>query len=393
MHKYRETVEIGMDERTHPWSATRFDVHERIRDCRETGDGVLATVVGVEGSAYRRPGAKLVVEAGRHVGAITAGCLEGPLLDLARDVQETGVPRVETFDLTDDNKWGIGLGCNGVLDVLLEPIDDSLDHTLSELDSKRPVTVVTVLDDAGDTVNTGNRVTLTKDGSVHSEHKRGGFPEELIEQIQTAASDALDAGHSTLARGTVDGESVQVFIDGLDPVPDLVLFGSQNDIQPVSRLAKRAGFRVVVASGRGARSETSEFPSAHVVESVRAPDLASVIDADAHTSVVLMSHNFIDDRLALESLLADTEVPYIGLMGPRKRFQRMREELADEGTELTRDDLDRISTPIGLDLGGGEPVEIAMSIVSEVLTVTNGRAGGRLSDSEGPIHPRVEQTQ
>lgn len=382
-----------MDERADPWSATRFDVHERIRDCRDAGAGVLATVVDVEGSAYRRPGAKLVVEAGGHVGAITAGCLEGPLLDLASDVEETGTPRVETFDLTDDDEWGIGLGCNGVIDVLLEPIDDSLDPALAALDAKRAVSVLTVVESDAPGVDVGDRTTLTEDGAVDTTQNRTALPDELLKQIRSAAMDARDSGRSTVVEGSVDGETVRVFVDVLEPVHDLVLFGSQNDVQPVSRLAREVGFRVVVASGRGARSDATEFPYAHEVTSVRAPDLAAVVDADAHTSVVLMSHNFIDDRLALESLLSDSAVPYIGLMGPRKRFERMREELAEEGTELTRADLDRISTPVGLDLGGGEPVEIGLSIVSEVLAVTNGCSGGRLSESEGPIHLRVEPTQ
>ncbi len=106
-----------------------------------------------------------------------------------------------------------------------------------------------------------------------------------------------------------------------------------------------------------------------------------------------MSHNFVEDRLALESLLDDSEVPYIGLMGPRKRFEEMRAEFEEEGTQLSRDDLERIATPVGLDLGGGEPVEIAMSIVSEVLAESNDRQGGRLRDSEGTIHPRIDPTQ
>jgi xanthine dehydrogenase accessory factor len=101
-----------------------------------------------------------------------------------------------------------------------------------------------------------------------------------------------------------------------------------------------------------------------------------------------MSHNFLDDRLALESLL-DTDVPHIGLMGPRKRFERMRDEMADEGTALTDDQLARLSTPVGLDLGGGEPIQIAMSIVSEALAVHNDKSGGRLRDKEGPIHERA----
>ena len=102
-----------------------------------------------------------------------------------------------------------------------------------------------------------------------------------------------------------------------------------------------------------------------------------------------MSHNLLDDTLALESVLTDTSVPYVGLMGPRERFDEIRETLAEDGTELTREQIARVSTPVGLDLGGGTPMQIALSIVSEVLAVSNGRSSGRLRDREGPIHERA----
>lgn len=377
-----------METKADPWSATRFDVHRRLRELRATDrEGVLATVVDVEGSAYRRPGAKLVIDDASKLGAITAGCLEGPLLDLAERVRETGDPLVETFDLTDDEEWGIGLGCNGVIDILVEPIDDSLDSILAELENKRPGTVVTVVESSDETVPLGARSTVTSEGTVVTPSDRPAVPDPVVEAV-------LDQAHATPAERTagveavtVDDRTVRVFVDGMTPIQDLVLFGNQNDIHPVSRLASQVGFRVIVASARGAKSDEDEFPYADEVRAVRAPDLASAVDEADYTSVVLMSHNFIDDRLALESLLAETDVPYIGLMGPRKRFERMREELAEEGVELDEAALRRIATPVGLDLGGGEPVEIATSIVGEVLAVTNGRPGGRLRDTAEPIHP------
>lgn len=381
-----------MTARADPWSATRLDIHERLRSLIDTGTGVLATVVDVEGSAYRRPGAKLVVDGEDQLGAITAGCLEDPLIDLAADVQESGEPRVETFDLTNDEEWGLGLGCNGVIDILLEPVDATLQRTLNEAAAKRPATLLTVVRSDSTTLPVGSRVTVTEDGSVASPGERKAIPDDIVDQLGQSVETAVSNGTSTLAHATIEGTNVSVFVDGIDPVHDLVLFGNQNDIHPVARIARQVGFQVIVASGRGAKSSTDEFPDAHEVRSVRAPELAACIDGNEYTSVVLMSHNFIDDRLALESLLADTDVPYIGLMGPRKRFEEMRDELEADGTPLTREDLDRIATPVGLDLGGGEPVEIALSIVSEVLADSNGRQGGRLRDIEGSIHPRVDRT-
>jgi xanthine dehydrogenase accessory factor len=185
-----------------------------------------------------------------------------------------------------------------------------------------------------------------------------------------------------------DTGKVTVFVDWLSPAPDLLLFGNQNDIHPVSRIGREAGFRVTVASARGAKADAEQFPDAHRVWTTRPPEIVDAIDDPERTYTVVMSHNFIDDRLALESLL-DTQVPYIGLMGPRERFEEMREEMAENGRTLTDDELARIATPVGLDLGGGEPIQIALSIVSEALAVHNGREGGRLKTREGPIHTRL----
>lgn len=381
-----------MTEGADPWSATRLDIHERLRSLTDTRTGVLATIVDVEGSAFRRPGAKLVVDGNDQLGAVTAGCLEEPLLDLAADVQEAGQPRVETFDLTDDEEWGLGLGCNGVIDILLEPVDTTLERVLDEVAAKRPAALLTVVHTDSPDIPVGSRATVTEDGSIVNPGDRAAIPDDIVDQLGPTVDAAVSDGTSTLAHATVDGGNVSVFVDGIEPVHDLVLFGNQNDIHPVARIARQVGFRVIVASGRGAKSSPDTFPHAHEVRSVRAPELAASIDGDEYTSVVLMSHNFVDDRLALESLLTDTDVPYIGLMGPRKRFAEMRDELEAEGTPLARDDLDRIATPVGLDLGSGEPVEIAVSIVSEVLAVSNGRQGGRLRDIEGSIHPRIDRS-
>jgi xanthine dehydrogenase accessory factor len=147
---------------------------------------------------------------------------------------------------------------------------------------------------------------------------------------------------------------------------------------------------VTVASARGARADPDQFPNAHRVEGVRAPNVHEVVEAPERTYVVLMSHNLTDDALALESLLKETTVPYVGLMGPRERFEEVREEAAATGTTFTGGELERVSTPVGLDLGGGEPAQIALSIVGEAMAVANGRDGGRLKDREGPIHRRVD---
>ena len=386
------------DEERAGWEATRADVARRLRAClADDRPAASAVITDVEGSAYRRPGARLVVTPEASLGAITAGCLEGPVAEAARAAIDDAEPSTETYDLTDDDDdtWGMGLGCNGVVDVLLDPVDASLEPALDAMARKERAVVVTVLSVDGDAaVAPGDRTTVLEDGSVAPERAladtgRQPVPAALLDAVEAAVdSPTLDAlSSSTTVSVSFDGATVSVFCDRFEPLPTLLLFGSQGDVRPVTRFARETGFHVEVVTGRGAKAESGRFPAADAVRSVRAPDLAEAVEAPEHTYVVLMSHNFLDDRLALSSVL-ETAVPYVGLMGPRKRFEEMRDTLAEEGEALSATDLECISAPVGLDLGGDEPTQIAMSVVAEVLAAVNDRDGGRLSVSEGPIHGR-----
>lgn len=373
-----------------PWSVSEAALYHQCR--RRFADDeptVLATIVNVEGSAYRRPGAKMLISPGEEsLGAITAGCLEGPVVDVASQVLEEGQPRIETFDLMDDSEWGLGLGCNGIIDILLEPVDRSIDDALDSLESRNPVTLLTAAESNDADVSVGDRTIVNASGNQIGTSDRKPLPTDLVDDLKSSITDLRRSGGSTSIERSTDRGSVTVFVDYLEPIPRLLLFGSQNDIQPVSRIGRDAGFEVIIASSRGAQSSADDFPHAHDVLVTHPTNIAD--HADELTYAVLMSHNLIDDRLALESLLTGSNVPYIGLMGPRERFEEIREGLTVEGTTLTEDQLERISTPVGLDLGGGEPVQIALSIVSEALAVYNDCAGGRLKNKEGPIHERVD---
>ena len=378
-------------DRDDPWSVTDRDLHDQLGALRDAdATAAIATVVGVEGSAYRRPGAKLLApEDEDTLGAITAGCLEGPVADLAADARDSGDVAVETYDLVDDDAWGLGVGCNGVIDVLVEPLDDSLDPLLDALDDRETATVCTVVASEDDGVPVGARSVLGADGEVRSGDDRARVPTDAVDELRDAASEATGSRRVTVDREAGD---LDVFVDPVEPAPDLVLFGAQNDVHAVARFAREAGFRVTVATARGARADDDAFPHAHRVVATRPNQVADAIDAPDRTGVVVMSHNFVDDRLALEHLLTETGVPYVGLMGPRERFEEMREAFAEEGTTLSAGELDRVSTPVGLDLGDGSPTGIAVSIVSEALAAANGASGGRLSEKEGPIHGRLDPT-
>lgn len=375
----------------HDWDVSERDVFDAMRTLRSTGDeAAVATIVDVEGSAYRRPGAKMVVEAGGGGrGQITAGCIEDEVLELVDEVLAAGEPRVETYDLMeDDDVWGLGLGCNGIIDVLVEPLDASIDPLIDAIEHGEPIGVITVTE------------SVTEDGTElpvgARAYYRGGeiveadatIPDWLLAEVQKPAALLVEQANADLVRIQHGTASAEVFIDGIQPAPRLVVIGSGHDVGPVVELGKKNGFRVEVVGFRGAVDLESRFPAADSLQSTRAIDLGDAIELDEQTYAVVMSHNFIDDQVALEQLI-DAGVPYIGLMGPRDRFEEMREGLEQEGRTFDPQELDRIYTPVGLDLGAGSPYGIATSIVAEALAVHNDRKPVHLTEREGPIHERA----
>lgn len=374
------------------WSVPEQDVIDTARRVIETDvSAVLATIVDVEGSAYRRPGAKMVIpDDGQSIGSITAGCLEDEVYDLAQDVLADGSSRVESYDLTgDDDVWGLGVGCNGVIDVLLEPLGEDYRPVTEAVTVNAHMAVCTVLRSDDPAVAVGDRVYFDRDGSNVC---GDAWPERLANEIHEPAVQLAESGNAqTVTVETFYGEN-DVFIDGVSPPPELVVLGTGHDVGPVVELAKKNDFQVTVVGFRGVATTPERFPHADRVRTSSPASLQENHEFDQDTYVVVMSHNFVDDRLALDELLA-TPVPYIGLMGPRKRFQEMQEEFAKEGRRFSPEELDRIYTPAGLNLGGGTPYQIAHSIIAEVLAVHNDRTPQHLKSRKGHIHDRVKATE
>jgi xanthine dehydrogenase accessory factor len=350
------------------------------------GRGVLATIIDVEGSAYRRPGAKMVIpESGAGVGHITAGCLEDEVQAIAGEVLAAGEPRIETYDLrpdAEDDVWGLGVGCNGVLDILLEPIDESYRAVVDAFDDDRDIGVVTVVE-ADNEEAVGTRAYYdAADGSLSPGE---GFPEELVDRMHDAVADLAVQGRARAFE--LDG--MTVFVDGIAAPPDLVVLGTGHDIGPIIELGAQTGFRITVLGFRGTSATQERFPAADDVRSTSPARLHEAFDFDANTYVVVATHNYVDDRISVDELL-QTDAPYVGLMGPHERFEKMLEDFAEEGREFSDAELNRLYTPVGLNLGGGSPHQIALSIVSEALAVSNGRDPDHLRNREGTIHDRVE---
>src|SRR5712691_6997186 len=364
------------------------DVLAAIESLSEKGERMpLATIVAVRGSTYRRPGARLLVpEDGAPIGNLSGGCLEADVADVARVVMEEGRPRLAGWDLTadDDAVWGLGLGCNGAIEVFIEPAEKAAEVAGAlrlALQEERPISVVTVLESGREGVEAGARVVVRPDGSVDGSLG----DDEVHDAAVTAARERLAVERSEIR--TLPG-GVRAFVEVLEPPLRLLVCGAGHDAAPLVRAAAGLGWRPVVVDDRPGFLNAERFPEAAGFVAVEAPEKVAVeAPIDDRTFTVVMTHNLLRDKEYLRALLG-SPAAYIGMLGPGARTQRLLMELADEGIDLTSDDRVRIHGPAGLDVGAEGPEEIAESIVAEIVAVKRGRSGGFLKERPGPIHDR-----
>ena len=347
----------------------------------------LATIVAVRGSTYRRPGARLLVpEEGAPVGNISGGCLEGDVADMARVVMEEGRARLAGWDLTadDDAVWGLGLGCNGAIEVFIEPADKAAEVAgalRAALNDERPISVVTVVESSHTGVDPGARLVVRPGGASD-----GSLGDAAVDASAEQAAKELLREERSEVRDLADG--VRAFVEVLDPPLRLVVCGAGHDAIPLVRAASVLGWNVTVVDDRPAFLTRARFPEARGFVAVDEPSAAAkAAGVDERTFSLVMTHNFLKDKEYVRSLLG-SPAAYIGMLGPGARTERLLMELRDEGVEITETDRDRIHGPAGLDLGGEGPEEIAQAIVAEIVAVKRRRAGGFLRDRPGPIHDR-----
>jgi xanthine dehydrogenase accessory factor len=350
----------------------------------------LATVVKVRGSSYRSPGARmLITDDGKWVGSISGGCLEGDALRKARQVMTSGQPMTVTYDTREESNQnlGIGLGCNGVIDVLIEPLDHrELTNTISMfkeiMTNNQPVAIATIFSGT-DPHDVGKKILCGENISVPVELENA----VICASIQHDLENVFKTKKSE-ARKYQDGEiTVEVFLELIQPTVSLILFGGGFDARPVSHLAKSLGWNVTVTDECVAHIAPIFFPKADNLSLCNRQFIDRDFKITEYTACVLMSHNYEYDRDVLRKLIK-TDTPYIGILGPRKRFDKMIEEFSKEGVSLSHIDHHRIHSPIGLDIGAEAADEIAVSIVAEIQGKFSNRSGGFLKYRSGPIHQR-----
>ena len=341
---------------------------------QQSKQAALATVVHVDGSSYRRPGARmLVTEDGELTGAISGGCLEGDALYKALFAMHQKKNMLVTYDTTDDDdaKLGMGLGCNGIIQVLIEPIDPAdvanpIELLKKVISKRKDAALVTLFSLENRRITQPGTCMLCTDEKILSHNSLDSFLKSIMED---EARQALSDQSSSFKKYTSESYNVTAYIEFIKPVVSLVICGAGNDVVPLAQMAVILGWQTtIVDDGRDKNTKETRLQSSCQLLITKPEKVLSQIDIDDQTVFVLITHNYNYD-LAMLRQLVQKDITYIGLLGPRKKLERMLEELEQEGIHLTEKQLSVIYCPTGLNIGAETPEEIALSILSEIKAV------------------------
>ena len=373
-----------------------------MHQCDDGESTVLATIVEVSGSSYRRPGAMmLLTQENQRCGMISGGCLEKNLALRAWDLTENG-SRVVAYDTRgrlQQPAGEFGAGCEGVVYVLLERLTpenwllDLLNSIVLDRQPRRTATVFRLTASAADTagVHVGRRFFENRSGKDDDGFASGQLPSDAAVQTIRFHLNRNDWETETfsLRLQIEQDESIDILFETKAPIPRLVVFGAGDDALPLVAIAQAAGWDTLVWDKRSTLLSPTRFPSprsSHLPsagKTVCSPARDAIVDRmrlTAADAVVLMTHDLNDDATLL-SQLVEQPVSYIGLLGPKRRTAKVVEELYRRGALPDNETLAKVRTPIGLDIGADGPEEIAIAILAEIISHRNGRAGG-------PLHAR-----
>lgn len=352
----------------------------------------LATVVHLEGSSYRRPGARmLIADNGQLTGAISGGCLEGDALRKALLAMAEQKPNLVTYDTMDDDdaKFGVGLGCNGIIQVLIEPIDANEPNNpiqlLEEIVRKRQQAVLVTLFSLQQKKSTqqGTCILLKEDGTILEKNNHLQLQDILLAD----ATAAMENKQSVFKNYVTPQKEVTAFIEMIQPALSLIVIGAGNDVIPLTKMADILGWETTVIDGRAANANKDRFETACKIIVAKPENVLSQISIDRQTVFLLMTHNFNYDKAMLKELI-QRDIVYIGMLGPIKKLERIIHEFKEEGLDLNEQQRAVIHSPVGLDIGAETPEEIALSIVAEIKAALAGKNGKPLKEFSTTIHSR-----
>jgi xanthine/CO dehydrogenase XdhC/CoxF family maturation factor len=355
----------------------------------------LAAVVHLDGSSYRRPGARmLVTDEGELTGAISGGCLEGDALRKALLVLSQQQSKLVTYDTSDeeDATIGIQLGCAGIIQVLFEPIKavdpDNPIQLLRKAVAIRQKSVLVTLFSLENklTEQPGTCLLMEANGNISG---RIPYPPELESFILEDVRAAMVAEQSSFKQFVANDFNVTAFIEFLQPAVSLVVIGAGNDAIPMMQLGDMVGWDVRVVDGRNTHAKPERFASACQILVSKPEKVLEQIPIDNQTVFVMMTHNYNYDLAMLKALLP-LKVPYIGMLGPKKKLDRMIDELRADGMEITDEMMEKVYGPVGLEIGAETAEEISLSIIAEIQAILNGKEGGLLRRKVDVIHARDE---
>lgn len=358
----------------------------------------LATVVTVYGSSYRRPGARMLISHdGQITGTISGGCLEGDALKRARYIMLKNQADVIIYDSTDRNEdlsFGAQLGCQGKIEIFIEPVDaldpeNVLETLRKAIRLNEPVIFAYVIsaERAGkprSAIFSAADLTGRDTSSMLS-----GIDPEMLSAANTLLLDdmrwVLESGSPMNKNYTLNNKSCRVFIQLLRPTPRLSIYGAGNDVQPLSRMASGMGWDVFIVDGRLAQAKSVRFPEAESVQVVAVDEFVGFTPQAGYA--VLMSHNYNYDLAVLDILYMRDDISYIGILGPRQKTNFLLNDLT-KNRLLQTSFLTKVHGPVGLDLGAETPEEIALSVMAELLALEKGHSGNALKLLDRPIHHR-----
>lgn len=350
---------------------------------------MLATVIELRGSGYRLPGARMLITAdGDAVGTVSGGCLEADLTERAKRVLRSGRSEVFTYDTTaeEDSVFSLNMGCRGVMRVLLEAVDleSPIVNALRRVRETRTPMASAVLV-GGDGSAVGSRIFLS-DGAG----REAADPDDLRGRFPTLYPDLLTFFGSSSSYEAIrydsEGGFREFVFEMIVPPVRLAILGAGADAVPLADAAWSLGWQVEVYDHRPAFLDRERFANSDKIN-LTGRDAPLEIAADGMTAIVLMNHNYERDKAALPRALK-TDAFYVGALGPKKRTQQILDELKEAGAIFEIDQLSRLRSPAGLDIGGDSPETIAISIIAEIQSVLKKRSGGPLKDRIAPIYDR-----